>query len=403
MKKVRRILIGLLACVLFLAGMCMSSSAARSDDEDINGASLSVTSKIAAGDGIGDIEVTTTSSRFTVVSASIKDATGTWKPGQIPKALVVLRAEDGYKFGASISTSKITVKGGDCTGVKRVESGKALEVTLRLKPVSGTLGEVEDAFWVSSTVGKAKWDKVENAYAYQLRLYRNNNLEKTIDKTTTTTYDFYPYMTKVGTYTFRVRAVPRNADESSYLSAGEWQYSDELFIDRTLVSNGGGSDSGLSEPGVAAGAGSSSPDHPSFGWVKDTSGWWYHEQDGSFPVNRWSYIDNKWYLFDLAGYMKIGWQKLNDKYYYLTVNGDMVTGWLEDNKKWYYLGSDGTMQTGWVQWDGHWYYLMTDGVRATDWHLIGKKYYYFYPDTGIMASNTTIGSYILGADGVWVQ
>lgn len=407
MKKARRILIGILACIMFLAGMCMNASAAKeSSDEEINGGTINVTSKIEVDGGSGDIEVTTESSRFYIDSAAIDNNSGNWKPGQIPKAKVILRASDGYRFSARVTVAKITVKGGDCTSVKRLDSGEALELTLRLKPVSGDLGVVEDVFWVSSTVGKGMWSKVDNAYAYQLKLYRENTMVKTIDKTTTTTFDFYPYMTKEGVYTFRVRAIPRNTDESSYLSAGEWQYSDEIYIDKALVADGSGqsnsANSGLSEPGQA---GSSSPDsaHPQFGWAKDGSGWWYHENDGSFPVNRWSYINNKWYLFDMAGYMRIGWQKWNDKNYYLSVNGDMASGWLEDNKKWYYMGTDGAMQTGWVQLDGKWYYLMSDGVRAKDWNLIGKNWYYFYPETGVMASNSTIGSRNINNDGVWVQ
>lgn len=407
MKQFYHFLTCCLLCVFLVSGMCISSNAAKEEDdaEDINGATITVTSNIESEEGTSTLEVTASSNRFFVDSYAFLGGEGSWRPGEVPKATVVLRAEDGYQFSVKIKSDKITVKGGDCTALKRLESGQAVELTLRLKPVKGTLGSIEDAYWVSSTVGKAKWDKAEFAMAYQLRLYCNNTLIKTIDKTTTNTFDFYPYMTKVGVYTFRVRAVPRNANETSYLSAGEWQYSDEVYLERTQVSNGenqNNQSSGQKEPGESSST-SQNPDHPPFGWVRDGNGWWYHENDGSYPVNRWSYIDNKWYLFDMAGYMRTGWHKWNDKYYYMTVNGEMVTGWLEDNKRWYFLNADGVMQIGWLQVNGQWFYLMTDGARATDWHLIGKSWYYFYPDTGVMATDTVIGNYQVSGDGSRTQ
>lgn len=38
-------------------------------------------------------------------------------------------------------------------------------------------------------------------------------------------------------------------------------------------------------------------------WQQDTAGWWYSEDDGSYPVNQWKEIDGKQYYFNENGYM----------------------------------------------------------------------------------------------------
>lgn len=38
-------------------------------------------------------------------------------------------------------------------------------------------------------------------------------------------------------------------------------------------------------------------------WKQDASGWWYQNDDGSYPVNSWKEIDGKQYYFGNDGYM----------------------------------------------------------------------------------------------------
>lgn len=104
------------------------------------------------------------------------------------------------------------------------------------------------------------------------------------------------------------------------------------------------------------------------GWMQDSVGWWYKNADGSWPKNQWKKIGSQWYFFKTDGYM--------------------ATGWIMSGSNWYYLGgaSDGAMKTGWVESGGKWYYLSA----AAD-HTLGT-----------MLSNTTVGSYRLGADGAWI-
>lgn len=89
------------------------------------------------------------------------------------------------------------------------------------------------------------------------------------------------------------------------------------------------------------------------GWMKDGNGWWYWEQDGSWPKNAWREIGGHWYYFGSDGYALTGWQWIKGEWYYLLTEkkGDspecsMATGWLCDGDKWYYLKESGAMVSG---------------------------------------------------------
>ena len=56
-------------------------------------------------------------------------------------------------------------------------------------------------------------------------------------------------------------------------------------------------------------------------WVQDGTGWWYQEDNGSYPAGTWSYINDAWYYFDGSGYMLTGWQWIGGTWYYLSIEG----------------------------------------------------------------------------------
>lgn len=64
-----------------------------------------------------------------------------------------------------------------------------------------------------------------------------------------TSYNFYPYMTKEGDYTFKVRTVPHS--DGSYGKKSDWTESDDLYIDEDHVSDGTGQsrDDGVTSTG----------------------------------------------------------------------------------------------------------------------------------------------------------
>lgn len=102
-------------------------------------------------------------------------------------------------------------------------------------------------------------------------------------------------------------------------------------------------------------------------------------------ANQWVQVNGKWQYNDSLGrVVKNTWyyDRSLGKNYYLQADGTMATDWLKLSDKWYYLGADGAMKTGWQLVNGSWYYLDTQGV---------------------MAYNTTIGGYKLGASGAWIK
>lgn len=57
-----------------------------------------------------------------------------------------------------------------------------------------------------------------------------------------------------------------------------------------------GSKSGQSTSGTAAEAATE-------GWQHDSTGWWWRNADGSYPVNQWKEVGGKYYYFGADGYM----------------------------------------------------------------------------------------------------
>ena len=123
-------------------------------------------------------------------------------------------------------------------------------------------------------------------------------------------------------------------------------------------------------------------------WKRNSTGWWYVNADGSYPMNKWQKINNVWYYFDSNGYMKANsWHKHSDGYwYYLLPSGAMATGWVLISNKWYYFKEDGKMATGWVKYREIWYYLdEKDGdMKSNQFIKSGNGWYYIKPD-GTMA------------------
>lgn len=103
-------------------------------------------------------------------------------------------------------------------------------------------------------------------------------------------------------------------------------------------------------------------------WIQDQIGWWYKNADGSYPANKWQFINDKWYFFNKAGYMVTGWILSNNKWYYLDTDGVMLEdSWIFYKNHWYFLKSgNGDMAIGWILWKNKWYYLNENGDMAVN-------------------------------------
>ena len=96
-----------------------------------------------------------------------------------------------------------------------------------------------------------------------------------------------------------------------------------------------------------------------------------------------------------------GWV-LSSGAWYFYKNGVKQTGWIKDDSRWYYLNSDGAMKTGWLHLGDTWYFLDASGAMHTGWIYSGYKWY-FLNANGSMAHDTTVGGYVLGSDGAWIE
>ncbi len=411
MKKLRRY-IQVIMTALILTALSAAPAWARTA---ITGIGLHVDTDLEVGETLPDLSigntgdsnyVYTTSSKYDIVDVAWSTSTNrVMKIGDKPKLKVYLEPVEDYYFRSSYSSSRITVKGADFSSASR--SGDRLVVTLTARPVKGQFDPPADAYW-SNTLGRARWEAPEeretSSGAYDVYLYRGGSIVKKLENYRGTSADFYPYMTRRGTYTFRVRTVPSNSEEEEYGKKSGWTVSDELYIEEDEVSDGTGQNL---EDGMTSSGGITS-----VGWQEQNGTWYFRYPDGSYQRNGWLKVDGRWYLFDSDSRMLIGWQKVNDIWYYLSPNdggpkGAMQVGWLKEGNVWYYLnpnegGPEGAMCTNsWIQVNGKTYFVNANGVMAEGWNQVGGQWYYFYPGSGEKAVNTVINGFPVDAQGVW--
>ena len=157
-------------------------------------------------------------------------------------------------------------------------------------------------------------------------------------------------------------------------------------------------------------------------WVKDTTGWWYRYEDGTYPastsveiggatyrfdargymVTGWVSDDGRWFYYGDSGAQTMGWANLNGTWYYLEPpTGRMATGWAVTSGTWYYLTSSGAMAIGWVNDGGSWYYLDASGAMATGWLNVGGSWYYLDASGAMVTGTRQVDgvTYTFGPDG----
>ena len=152
-------------------------------------------------------------------------------------------------------------------------------------------------------------------------------------------------------------------------------------------------------------------------WRKNSVGWWYEEDNGSYPANQWKQINGNWYWFNKNGYMATGWQYIGGKWYYFQTSGAMIgEGWHVINGNWFYMYASGAMaadtwignsyvnssgawvqgktkvQEGWVQSGSRWWYRHSDGgYTRNGWEMIKGQWYFFDKDGWMVTGWRQIG------------
>ncbi|MDO4296306.1 MAG: N-acetylmuramoyl-L-alanine amidase family protein, partial [bacterium] len=360
----------LLALFLLTCTAVAAASDTRIDEVSIT---IEAVGELKSGEEIQDVSVSSDSDEYSIDSAYFSTKETVWQSGETPLVCVELYAEDGYRFSyTSKSHFSLSGFGAKFKRAKITDGGDGLLLYIELKKVSGKPLAVENPYWRRN---EAHWDKMSDAEKYEVRLYRGNSIVTT-QTTSRTHYDFTGYMTQKGRYSFRVRSVSK-ADVS-----GSWSdYSDDRELtsseakrNAASVPDNNSNSNNNASPNGGSGNHSGGPITQSSGWIKGSGGWWYRYENGSYPVNSWQNINNRYYYFDANGYSKTGWQSINNKWYYLDGSGAMTTGWQYINNKWYYLNSSGAMLTGWQYINDKWYFLESSGAMLTGWQYINNKW-----------------------------
>lgn len=413
MKNMKRLLCMALAATALMTAMPMQSLAA-SDYKYITNISLKVSidldsgDEISSGDSLGTSssdsgsKVYTSPSKYEVESAEWSNDREVGI-GDTPKITVYLDPNTSsssayeYRFRSSYSASSVSISGGIFVSASR--SGDQLKVVLKATGIKGTYDPPEDAEWGSSR-GRARWEEADNTSGYyDVYLYRGSSVVKKLEDYKGTSYNFYPYMTKEGDYSFKVRTVPHTDEEKKYGKKSEWTEAGDLYIDKDEVSDGSGQDNN--------GGSTPSGGNTDVGWRKEGDSWYFRYPDGNMQKNGWLKWNDKWYLFDSTGRMLTGWQQTGGQWYYLGESGDMKKGWIKSGNIWYYLnpndgGPEGAMvKSSWLTINGKTYFLNESGAMVEGWYKVENNYYYFYPGDGSKAVSTSIDGFQLDANGVW--
>lgn len=117
------------------------------------------------------------------------------------------------------------------------------------------------------------------------------------------------------------------------------------------------------------------------GWVEDSTGWYYRDENGQYPKLKWVQINGGYFYFNENGYaLRNQWfQDDDESWYWFKDSCHMATGWEKVGDYWYYFGNDGRMKTGWIQYFDKWYYCEVSSGKMVSQEVrqVDGKWYYF--------------------------
>lgn len=297
--------------------------------EKITAIKLEVKDNLQLGSALDEedeLEIETSADSYGVAEWESDNEGFTWNSEHKPRVKVTVTADDDYYF--SVSKDKVKIKGDAAKVVStKKEDSQTLIITLDLKPMAERVGPIEYAY-LNGTV--ATWAPAQGAVAYELYLYRDSKAVGSKRTTTETTYDFGTAIRKDGEYYYKVRAVGAEGSKE-----GKYTESASRYVSPSEAQ-------ALASAGNSKAADGNNANTPGQ-WVQDETGWRWLNPDGSYTVNNWAFINNKWYYFGENSYM--------------------ATGWIQWKELWYYLGPDGDMQTNFQTPDGH----MVNGDGVCIW------------------------------------
>ncbi|MDO4266364.1 MAG: hypothetical protein Q4C63_07905 [Eubacteriales bacterium] len=225
-----------------------------------------------------------------------------------------LEAANGYAF--TLDSSKIRLSGLGASYVKheRENSRTRLVIYLKFSGLAQQAVQISSAGWEDNGQGSqqvsgqgrgiAAWTATGNGALYELRLLRGGRTIASGKKTAALAYDFRPFMTRAGEYSYMIRPVLELKNKA------EWIQSDSIILTEEEASvnkslyNGSGT-----------------------GWREASGRYWYREADGAYIQANWLQDAGNWYYFDASGWMQTdSFVEWKGESYYLDAQGHMLTG-----------------------------------------------------------------------------
>ncbi len=155
------------------------------------------------------------------------------------------------------------------------------------------------------------------------------------------------------------------------------------------------------------------------GWQQDKNGWWWQNENGTWPANTWAWLDGnqdgiaECYYFNGDGYMLSNTRTPDN--YAVDANGAWVSGGVVQTQRQTQSQSQGQTPTGkqegsadqapsngWNQEEnGVWRYYVNGKAVANEWRSISGKRYYFNSNGAMVTGFQDIdgNSYYFNASG----
>lgn len=317
MKRFRFLNISLISFILILTMTFPGFAATKKAIKSVTIRATYTDYEAEDSDDESGIEIVSSGTGYELDHYEIENMEEVWSEGTTPVATVYLTAKDGYYFSIT-KASQIKLQRCKYKSAARQDSSTTLVVTVELTDVQKKVGEVEEL--TLNDDGKASWGEVNNAGSYEIRVFRNDTrvASETVNDTT---FDISPYLTRGGSYRYRIRAIHK-ADANV---RGEWAESNDIYL----------SDEKAKANREAAEAAESAGE-----WIQDASGWRFRLPDGTFVTNAWRRINKNWYYFLPDSHIARGWAQVDGAWYYF----DPATGamWVNTTTPdGYTLGIDG--------------------------------------------------------------
>lgn len=325
MKSMKRVLAFLITASMLAGGVSIPASAATR--KKITSVSIDVEAEPIIGGEIdpNDLNVECNSEKYSVGDYEFLNEGFEWAETDVPQAKIYIYAAEGYYFSFT-KASSVKIKGADYVKAVKEDSSRTLILTVKLPPLSESIGEIESAQWDS--VAHASWTKAPGAGVYEVKIYRNGNPIGGSRRTNETSYDFTKSMSRSGTYSFKVRPINKVKETNK----GEWVEAGTVEVSLEMAER--------IREAIEAGV----PFENKGEWIEDAKGRWYRNPDGTYTSNNWQLIDNEWFFFDANGYAMTGWVDWQGKSYYCEVpRGNMLVDTTTPDG--YKVGADGA----WIQ------------------------------------------------------